>query len=135
MNTVEARYPEGRQKGARLPDSLRVCFFIALWSLCLAGCSSSAPTRSTLPETNTGFNDLSLGLYRFEANSSEVADVERDLVPMRLLEEIQKDETWGAVYRLPTSDALADVRMLIHARKREIIEKECAGLLEFVLGQ
>ncbi|MCB1152692.1 MAG: ATP-binding protein [Deltaproteobacteria bacterium] len=29
-------------------------------------------------------------------------------------------------------DALADVRMLIHARKREIIEKECAGLIEFV---
>lgn len=33
---------------------------------------------------------------------------------------------------LPSADPDADVLALIHARKRELIEKECAGLIEFV---
>jgi ATP-dependent 26S proteasome regulatory subunit len=33
---------------------------------------------------------------------------------------------------LPTSDPNAEVLKVIHARKREMIEKECAGLIEFI---
>jgi transitional endoplasmic reticulum ATPase len=33
---------------------------------------------------------------------------------------------------IPTSDPNAEVLKVIHARKREMIEKECAGLIEFI---
>ena len=61
-----------------------------------------------------------------ESRAATLAAITADMTPAEIGKLIEPGKT------LPTSDLNAEVLKVIHARKREMIEKECAGLIEFI---
>jgi ATP-dependent 26S proteasome regulatory subunit len=61
-----------------------------------------------------------------EQRATTLATITAGMTPAEIGKLIEPGKT------LPTSDPNAEVLKVIHARKREMIEKECAGLIEFI---
>ncbi len=61
-----------------------------------------------------------------EPRASTLAAITAGMTPLEITKLIEPGRT------LPVGDANAEVLKVIHARKREMIEKECAGLIEFI---
>ncbi|TXT41366.1 MAG: ATPase central domain-containing protein [Comamonadaceae bacterium] len=61
-----------------------------------------------------------------EQRASTLATITAGMTPAEIGKLIEPGKT------LPASDPNAEVLKVIHARKREMIEKECAGLIEFI---
>ncbi|MBU4181597.1 MAG: AAA family ATPase [Gammaproteobacteria bacterium] len=60
------------------------------------------------------------------ARADTLATITAGMTPAEITRLIEPGKT------LPTGDADQEVLKVIHARKREMIEKECAGLIEFI---
>ena len=61
-----------------------------------------------------------------QARAATLATITAGMTPAEIGRLIEPGKT------LPASDPNAEVLKVIHARKREMIEKECAGLIEFI---
>ena len=73
---------------------------------------------------------LILGLLQGTADAEQrattLATITAGMTPAEITKLIEPGKT------LPVGDANQEVLKIIHARKREMIEKECAGLIEFI---
>ncbi len=70
--------------------------------------------------------ELLQGTPDAEQRASTLATITAGMTPTEINKLIEPGKT------LPVGDANAEVLKVIHARKREMIEKECAGLIEFI---
>ena len=70
--------------------------------------------------------DLLNGTADAEARATTLATITAGMTPAEIIRLIEPGKP------LPVGDANAEVLKVIHARKREMIEKECAGLIEFI---
>ena len=61
-----------------------------------------------------------------EQRATTLATITAGMTPAEITKLIEPGKT------LPVGDANQEVLKIIHARKREMIEKECAGLIEFI---
>ena len=61
-----------------------------------------------------------------EQRATTLATITAGMTPAEITKLIEPEKT------LPVGDANEEVLKVIHARKREMIEKECAGLIEFI---
>ena len=61
-----------------------------------------------------------------EPRATTLATITAGMTPAEITKLIEPGKT------LPVGDANQEVLKIIHARKREMIEKECAGLIEFI---
>jgi ATP-dependent 26S proteasome regulatory subunit len=61
-----------------------------------------------------------------EARAATMATITAGMTPAEITRLIEPGKT------APPADANAEVLKIIHTRKREMIEKECAGLIEFI---
>ena len=66
------------------------------------------------------------GTSQAEERASTLAAITAGMTPAEITKLIEPGKT------LPVGDANAEVLKVIHTRKREMIEKECAGLIEFI---
>ncbi len=66
------------------------------------------------------------GTPQAEERASTLAAITAGMTPAEITKLIEPGKT------LPVGDANAEVLKVIHTRKREMIEKECAGLIEFI---
>lgn len=70
--------------------------------------------------------DLLQGTADAQARATTLATITAGMTPAEITKLIEPGKT------LPEGDANQEVLTVIHARKREMIEKECAGLIEFI---
>ncbi len=80
---------------------------------------SEAERRSLILQLLQGTPDA-------ESRASTLAAITAGMTPAEIGKLIEPGKA------LPASDPNAEVLKVIHARKREMIEKECAGLIEFI---
>lgn len=80
---------------------------------------SEAERRSLILQLLQGTTDA-------ESRASTLAAITAGMTPAEIGKLIEPGKA------LPASDPNAEVLKVIHARKREMIEKECAGLIEFI---
>ncbi len=66
------------------------------------------------------------GTPQADERASTLAAITAGMTPAEITKLIEPGKT------LPVGDANAEVLKVIHTRKREMIEKECAGLIEFI---
>lgn len=78
------------------------------------------------PERRQLIQTLLQGTPDAEARANTLATITAGMTPAEITRLIEPGKT------LPTGDADQEVLQVIHARKREMIEKECAGLIEFI---
>ncbi|MDD5028240.1 MAG: ATP-binding protein [Rhodoferax sp.] len=78
------------------------------------------------PERRALILQLLQGTPDAEARATTLASITAGMTPAEIGRLIEPGKT------LPASDPNAEVLKVIHARKREMIEKECAGLIEFI---
>ncbi|MBK6906982.1 MAG: ATP-binding protein [Rhodocyclaceae bacterium] len=78
------------------------------------------------PERRALIAQLLQGTPDAEARASTLATITAGMTPDEITKLIEPGKT------VPVKDANAEVLKVIHARKREMIEKECAGLIEFI---
>jgi ATP-dependent 26S proteasome regulatory subunit len=78
------------------------------------------------PERRTLILQLLQGTPDAESRATTLATITAGMTPAEIGKLIEPGKI------LPASDPNAEVLKIIHARKREMIEKECAGLIEFV---
>ena len=78
------------------------------------------------PERRELIQALLQGTPDAEARADTLATITAGMTPAEITRLIEPGKT------LPTGDADQEVLQVIHARKREMIEKECAGLIEFI---
>jgi transitional endoplasmic reticulum ATPase len=78
------------------------------------------------PERRALILRLLQGTPEADARATTLASITAGMTPAEIGKLIEPGKT------LPTSDPNAEVLKVIHARKREMIEKECAGLIEFI---
>jgi SpoVK/Ycf46/Vps4 family AAA+-type ATPase len=78
------------------------------------------------PERRTLILQLLQGTPDADARATTLASITAGMTPAEIGKLIEPSKT------LPTSDSSLEVLKVIHARKREMIEKECAGLIEFI---
>lgn len=77
-------------------------------------------------ERRTLILQLLQGTPDAESRASTLAAITAGMTPAEIGKLIEPGKA------LPASDPNAEVLKVIHARKREMIEKECAGLIEFI---
>ncbi len=70
--------------------------------------------------------DLLQGTVDAQTRATTLATITAGMTPAEITKLIEPGKT------LPEGDANQEVLTVIHARKREMIEKECAGLIEFI---
>jgi SpoVK/Ycf46/Vps4 family AAA+-type ATPase len=78
------------------------------------------------PERRALILQLLQGTPDAEQRASTLATITAGMTPAEITKLIEPGKT------LPVGDANQEVLQVIHARKREMIEKECAGLIEFI---
>jgi transitional endoplasmic reticulum ATPase len=78
------------------------------------------------PERRAMILQLLQGTTDAEARATTLAAITAGMTPAEITKLIEPGKA------TPTVDANAEVLKVIHARKREMIEKECAGLIEFI---
>jgi transitional endoplasmic reticulum ATPase len=78
------------------------------------------------PERRTLILQLLQGTPDAESRAATLAAITAGMTPAEIGKLIEPGKA------LPVSDPNAEVLKIIHARKREMIEKECAGLIEFI---
>lgn len=78
------------------------------------------------PERRALILQLLQGTPDAESRATTLATITAGMTPTEIGKLIEPGKT------LPASDPNAEVLKVIHARKREMIEKECAGLIEFI---
>ena len=78
------------------------------------------------PERRALILQLLQGTPDAESRAATLATITAGMTPAEIGKLIEPGKT------LPASDPNAEVLKVIHARKREMIEKECAGLIEFI---
>lgn len=78
------------------------------------------------PERRALILQLLQGTPDADTRATTLASITAGMTPAEIGKLIEPGKT------LPTSDPNAEVLKVIHARKREMIEKECAGLIEFI---
>jgi ATP-dependent 26S proteasome regulatory subunit len=78
------------------------------------------------PERRTLILHLLQGSPDAESRATTLAAITAGMTPAEIGKLIEPGKV------LPASDPNAEVLKVIHARKREMIEKECAGLIEFI---
>ena len=78
------------------------------------------------PERRTLILQLLQGTPDADTRATTLASITAGMTPAEIGKLIEPGKV------LPTSDPNAEVLKVIHARKREMIEKECAGLIEFI---
>jgi ATP-dependent 26S proteasome regulatory subunit len=78
------------------------------------------------PERRTLILHLLQGTPDAESRASTLATITAGMTPAEIGKLIEPG------IAMPTADPNAEVLKVIHARKREMIEKECAGLIEFI---
>lgn len=78
------------------------------------------------PERRALILQLLQGTPDADARATTLASITAGMTPAEIGKLIEPGKT------LPASDPNAEVLQVIHARKREMIEKECAGLIEFI---
>lgn len=78
------------------------------------------------PERRALILQLLQGTPDADARATTLASITAGMTPVEIGKLIEPGKA------LPTSDPNQEVLQVIHARKREMIEKECAGLIEFI---
>jgi SpoVK/Ycf46/Vps4 family AAA+-type ATPase len=78
------------------------------------------------PERRALILQLLQGTADAEQRASTLATITAGMTPAEITKLIEPGKT------LPVGDANQEVLKVIHTRKREMIEKECAGLIEFI---
>ncbi len=78
------------------------------------------------PERRALILQLLQGTPDADARATTLASITAGMTPAEIGKLIEPGKT------LPASDPNQEVLKVIHARKREMIEKECAGLIEFI---
>jgi len=78
------------------------------------------------PERRALILQLLQGTPDADARATTLASITAGMTPAEIGKLIEPNKT------LPASDSSQEVLKVIHARKREMIEKECAGLIEFI---
>lgn len=78
------------------------------------------------PERRALIQQLLQGTPDADARAATLASITAGMTPAEIGKLIEPGKA------LPASDPNAEVLKVIHARKREMIEKECAGLIEFI---
>jgi SpoVK/Ycf46/Vps4 family AAA+-type ATPase len=78
------------------------------------------------PERRALILQLLQGTPDADARATTLASITAGMTPAEIGKLIEPGKA------LPTSDPDQEVLKVIHARKREMIEKECAGLIEFI---
>lgn len=78
------------------------------------------------PERHSLILQLLQGTPDAQARAATLASITAGMTPAEIGRLIEPGRA------LPESDPNAEVLKVIHARKREMIEKECAGLIEFI---
>jgi len=78
------------------------------------------------PERRALILQLLQGTPDADARATTLASITAGMTPAEIGKLIEPGKA------LPASDPNAEVLQVIHARKREMIEKECAGLIEFI---
>ena len=77
-------------------------------------------------ERKTLILQLLQGTADAEARATTLASITAGMTPAEIAKLIEPGAS------LPANDGMEEVLKVIHARKREMIEKECAGLIEFI---
>jgi transitional endoplasmic reticulum ATPase len=88
--------------------------------------ASSDGQGLTEPERRALILQLLHGTPDAETRATILASITAGMTPAEIGKLIEPGKT------LPASDSNQEVLKVIHARKREMIEKECAGLIEFI---
>lgn len=78
------------------------------------------------PERRSLILQLLQGSADAQARATTLATITAGMTPAEITKLIEPEKT------VPVGDANEQVLKVIHARKREMIEKECAGLIEFI---
>ena len=78
------------------------------------------------PERRALIMQLLQGSADAETRAATLATITAGMTPEEITKLIEPGKT------VPVNDANEEVLKVIHARKREMIEKECAGLIEFI---